>query len=500
MTRHAISYARQSVGNADDGDDSLSIAHQHARNRAAAQSRGDTIVAEFSDVDVSGARAAREGLDAALAHVARGDIAATYIYNVARLARDTWLLLDLVRTLDKRNVALVSATEPIEDRTLLTVIGAFAERERVRISNDTAGAVRAKAKRGEHTQTPPYGYRRIRDDRGLLLIPDERESPVIAEVYRRYAAGAGLAELRDWLLTDPSVPSPRGGGRWTTTGIFHALRRPTYAGYVYLNATTDPHGRERPAVREEGRHVAIVDRATWEAVQARIGQRPPHLKRKAWARPWYDGLLDCAACGRRLYLQRSNRGTPLLRCSTDVMHRTRRVAAPCPGGQGSRKAATIEAVARESLAAALDGLVTVEAAITEAERLRTPGDAGRSVQLGRALADLARRRSTLLDAFEAGGLDYERWHLRDTDLAARIAAAEAERDTLPAEIDRVALTQLRERYVGLGALIRVMGDDALRELAVATLGRCAVDLAAIAAWWRFPPPLDLLVGRYTLPD
>lgn len=490
----ALSYARQSVSNPDDTEgDSLSVAIQHARNADLAIRRGDVIVARYDDVDVSGASASRRGLDSMLAHVARDDAVKTvYVYTVKRLARRARIYLDVVETLDRRGVAMVSPIDPIEDRTVATLLVTMAERELVQTSNDIAYAIRTKAARGEVTQRVPYGYRRIRDTTGLLLIPEPDEAAAIATIFAAYIAGESLTEIASALRADPSVPPRPEGGMWTHYQIARVLACATYAGRIAISASRDMHGKVRPAVDHVARHSPIVDTATWDAAQRRLATRPPAVKRKADA-PWCDGLLSCAACGQRLYLiTRAHDGYRSYRCRSDILAKQQR-GPPCPGQQITRKAAWVEAAARAALAADLGHLLTVEEAVSRARQQHTGQGARRRATLDRQRAETGKRRAALLDALERGGLDYGRWHERDSAHVARVTAIDADLAALPTAPDPDRLAAIALRFGSVAERIPLMIDADLRAIATAAGASGHVDLATGAVHWTYADALAWLI-------
>lgn len=87
---------------------------------------------------ISGARADRQELRAALSTLAPSDVLA--VTRLHRLARSTRDLLDIVQTVDARGARLRSLADPWADTTtpggrlILTVLGGIAEFERPRRS------------------------------------------------------------------------------------------------------------------------------------------------------------------------------------------------------------------------------------------------------------------------------------------------------------------------------------------------------------------------------
>ena len=134
-----------------------------------------------------------------------------------------------------------------------------------------AAGLRAKRERlrdpGGH---PPYGFRRV--DR--LVEPDPERLPNVRRVYELSAAG----------LPDREVAATVDLPLFTVRGI---LTSPLYVGRL----------------RDGGpaRWTAVVDRSTWEHVQAIRAHRATNGGRPADPRrPYALPMLHCRACGRRL--------------------------------------------------------------------------------------------------------------------------------------------------------------------------------------------------------
>lgn len=109
------------------------------------------VVKVFSDHGVSGTKAERPGLKAALDYVRPGDT--LVVYSLSRVARNTKNLLTLVEQLDARGVKLRSITEGIDTSgpmgmALLTIMGAINTLERDIISERSKAGVAAARARG----------------------------------------------------------------------------------------------------------------------------------------------------------------------------------------------------------------------------------------------------------------------------------------------------------------------------------------------------------------
>lgn len=117
--------------------------------------QGWTSLGEYSDV-LSGAKAARPGLDAMLAQCAEGGVEAVVVVKLDRLGRSLLNVVGLVEKLARMGVAIICSSQGIDTRQsnpcgkmILQVMAAFAEFERSIISERTVDGLKAARARGK---------------------------------------------------------------------------------------------------------------------------------------------------------------------------------------------------------------------------------------------------------------------------------------------------------------------------------------------------------------
>lgn len=129
----------------------------------------------FHDHGVSGAKAARPGLDAALASLVKGDT--LVVYKLDRLGRSVLHLADLIARLDETGIQFCSLTEGIDTTTpggklVFHVFAAVAEFSRNLIRENTVAGLQAARARGVKIGRP----RRLSEaevQRAQALINDD---------------------------------------------------------------------------------------------------------------------------------------------------------------------------------------------------------------------------------------------------------------------------------------------------------------------------------------
>ena len=154
----------------------------------------------------------------------------------------------------------------------------------------------------------PYGYRKIHVMEGKrkchTLEPNPDEVPVVQMIFDMYKNGNGVQKIIDRLI-ELGIPSKR-GKNWAPTTIRTMLSNEHYLGkirwYHKKTVQTVENGEvvtRRPTAEEyliyPGKHPAIIDQETFDAVQARKGTFPRNKKTSNLANP-LSGLLYCS-CG-----------------------------------------------------------------------------------------------------------------------------------------------------------------------------------------------------------
>jgi len=169
-------------------------------------------------------------------------------------------------------------------RLTLNVLLSFAQFEREVTGERIRDKIAASKKKGLWMGGPvPLGYKVVE----RKLVPEATEAEQVRHIMRRYvestSANALIAQLetegvRTKVQRRTSGPY-RGGIPFRRGSLFHLLKNPVYRGIIVHKGKTYP-----------GEHVAIVDQALWNAVQARLAAKAPPRKRACNDRQ--DALLE----------------------------------------------------------------------------------------------------------------------------------------------------------------------------------------------------------------
>jgi site-specific DNA recombinase len=261
---------------------------------------------------------------------------ATRIDYVIIWASDRWArnTIDHFRTHDLVKAAgarLVSITEPMlgEDTPEAFLFEGMKavnnQYESMRTSRRVKLGIHQKAKEGGS-----YGARRIGYIKAIEQLPDGRSVSVdapdperhhfITAGFQLYASGEyALPQLATELHTLGlrSLPTKTQlPGKVSVSGWQRILRNPYYAGWiVYRRGTPEEQ-------TFQGRHLALVDQATFDRVQVALDEKRIAGERPKRHRHYLKGSVFCGDCGQRLSygLSRSKNGRyyPYYFCSARV--------------------------------------------------------------------------------------------------------------------------------------------------------------------------------------
>ena len=240
----------------------------------------DTV---YNDGGFSGGSLARPALRRLLADIEAGLIDIVVVYKVDRLTRSLTDFAKIVEAFDARGVSFVSVTQAFSTTTsmgrlTLNVLLSFAQFEREVTGERIRDKITAsKAKGLRMGGRPPLGY----DVIDLRLVINGQEAEQVRHILQRYLELGSVVSLVSE-LNRTGVTAKRwtnrhgievGGGKFSRSALYYLLSNPVYRGV-----------NKHKAVLHEGTHPAIVDDATWTAVQAQLASAnasQPSAKRVA---------------------------------------------------------------------------------------------------------------------------------------------------------------------------------------------------------------------------
>ena len=322
-------YSRLSVGDEDrDGGESNSIQNQRKILQKAAKDKGYTDTIFFVDDGITGTTMKRPGFQKMLTAIEAGYISAVFVKDLSRLGRNYIEVGKLTEEFfplhDIRLVAVsdgVDSDEGEDDFTpFKNIMNEYYAKD---ISKKRRIVNKMKGNSGVPLSPPPYGYIKNPDDPRFWVVEPEA-AEVVRQIYRMALEGYGLAETAARLAADGVVNptyywrsrgTSRGGSKstveptkWGHTTVKKILTLQEYCGDVinFKSYSKSYKMKKRIENPEENRaiflnvHEAIIDRQTWEKVQA-LQKGTRRKKPTVTQEPSvFSGLLKCPECGGNL--------------------------------------------------------------------------------------------------------------------------------------------------------------------------------------------------------
>lgn len=223
----------------------------------------------YDDGGYSGGNLNRPALTLLLADVAAGRVQIVVVYKVDRLTRSLADFAKLVELFDAHGVSFVSVTQQFNTtssmgRLTLNVLLSFAQFEREVTGERIRDKIAASKRKGLWMGgVAPIGYR----PQERTLVIDEPQAERVRVMYRRYLELGCVSRLHQELNSLNWRTPVRTTQREGATGD-----RPFSRGHLY-RILSNPVYRGRIVHKGqvfEGNHPAIVDEATWLAVQQQI--------------------------------------------------------------------------------------------------------------------------------------------------------------------------------------------------------------------------------------
>lgn len=157
-------YARVSTMNGQDPEMQLRELREYC------QRRGWTVVAEYVDAGISGAKERRPELDRLLADAHRRLFDSAVVWRFDRFARSVSHLLRALETFRSLGIEFVSLSEQVDTSTptgklVFTVLGAVAELERSLITERVRAGLRNARAKGRRLGRPRSGVDTIEINR-----------------------------------------------------------------------------------------------------------------------------------------------------------------------------------------------------------------------------------------------------------------------------------------------------------------------------------------------
>jgi site-specific DNA recombinase len=260
---------------------------EEAIKRYAAQAGGE-IVKFFKIAETASKGEQRKTFRELIAYAKKNAFAldGLLFYKVDRASRNLFDYVELERLESEYNLPFISISQPTENtpagrmmrRTLANMASFYTEQ----MSVDVREGIARRVREGWFCGPAPYGYRNIRKDGRGLVETDPLESDNVKRMFHLYAY--------ENLTLDGVVEKINSEGRvyrssqpkFPRTSIHTMLKDRAYIGEIHHKGQWYP-----------GKHEPIIDRATWNRVQALLGGHVHHATTLTYA----GQFMACGHCG-----------------------------------------------------------------------------------------------------------------------------------------------------------------------------------------------------------
>jgi len=398
-------YCRQSV--ADDLEfNSLDAQSQSIRAYIESQkSKGwFALPDDYIDQGHSGSTIERPAFQKLLKDIENGLIDVVAVYKQDRLTRSLAHFVQILDWFEKYSVTFVSITQLFDTSTSMgrmtvNLLATFADYERSMIRERTSDKMSAARRKGMWTGgRPMLGYK----VRGKKLIIEKEEAAQVKQIYKLYlelgSITAVISELnqRGWKNKTYKTKEKKiiSGRPFCKASLKRVLSNPLYIGKILFKGEVF-----------EGVHKAIIDKKTWEAVNALLDDN--RRNSGAGQKNKWNALLReiayCGVCGAVLthhYTKRRGKVYSYYVCS----HALRHGASTCPGSRISAKELEKFVIDQVKEIGGNPALLsqTMDAIKKEVKEKR-PELKSELKRLDKETIDLNQQRKNILDTIAQGG-------------------------------------------------------------------------------------------------
>jgi len=318
-------YCRLSKEDGEKAEESESIQNQKSLLIRYAEDRRWDIYAIYSDEDYSGADQERPGFGAMLKAARARAFQIVLCKTQSRFTRELEMVEKYIHGLFPlwgiRFVAVLDNvdTDVKGNKKARQINGLINEWYLEDLSENIRAVLDQKRRQGKYIGSfPAYGYQKDPGDHNHLLV-DQEAAEVVRQIFRLYLSGLGTHAIAGRLsgqgvLSPAEYKQAQGlhyvngnaagrGARWNHTSVARILKNEVYLGNLVQGRKRKVSYKSKKLcdvpsdqwIRVEGTHTAIIDRASFDAVQRRLGGRvradgsgKPHL---------LAGKVRCMDCG-----------------------------------------------------------------------------------------------------------------------------------------------------------------------------------------------------------
>lgn len=312
----------------DDRQDEYSPDSQLKKIREYAAKEGYIIPDEyvFYDDGISGKSAKRRddfNRMIAIAKEKTHPFDRIYVWKFSRFARNQEESMVYKNLLRKRDVTVVSVSEPIPEGHFGTLIERIIEWMDefylVNLGVEVTRGMTERFSRGEPVVPAPFGY--INGEKTYLPDEESGKADIVREIFQRYADGE-RQRIIAVSLGERGVRTKQGNvpdNRW----VEYILRNPAYIGKLRwssdgVRAVSRKDYDNEKIIVVDGHHEPLISVELWDKVQKLLDEQkkkyPKYAKRQQPIDYMLKGLVRCSVCGSTLACNGTKSGKTQASC------------------------------------------------------------------------------------------------------------------------------------------------------------------------------------------
>ena len=295
----AAIYAR--VSTEEQATEGYSIPAQISELEKYADLHGIEIVTRYIDEGVSGKSIqGRPQMKKLLRDASNQMFNYVLVFKLDRLARKMKDSLDIIETLEKNNVKLISLNENFDvstpiGRTVFQMISSISELERNTIVARVKMGMTERAKQGKYNGGRVLGYDAVNKE----LIINEKEAHIVRTIFNYAEQGMGLKAITRRI--NELGYRTKNNNPFNVLGVKTILNNPIYIGKIRFNQLENwsekrRKGKNPDYILADGTHQPIISQEQWENVQ-RLMKKRSYKTTRSHTPFILAGLIRCPACG-----------------------------------------------------------------------------------------------------------------------------------------------------------------------------------------------------------
>ena len=245
----------------------------------------------------SGRRNDREGFQELEEEISNNTFDVLVFYELSRLARNSYLLHNLIHSLRVKKISFESVQEPFlnsdspTSKAMLGFMAGFAEMESDKTRERVSSRMKHYTEQGYFLFRPPHGY----DLADNILVKNKYANEII-DIFNKFNSGTSYMSLQKEY-------------NFSHTKIKGILTNKTYLGYVKFGF----HGRDKDTGKRfdngigeyyEGLHLPIITKEAFDIAQIIVENKQKNRFRAANGEYLLSGLLKHHECDCKMYAKR----------------------------------------------------------------------------------------------------------------------------------------------------------------------------------------------------